>query len=472
MRHSHRDHSGNTAPKSLKDFFAAQTSDPLASAFASKKAVHPFLDMSPVPDDRLLALWQELTRKPRTGKSVAYIHIPFCENHCLFCGFYQNPWRKDGGQAYTDAVINDLKRGHERPYQAQGPIHAVYFGGGTPSALSPRDLYRLLDAVHTYLPLAPDCEITIEGRVHSFTPDKISACFDGGANRISIGIQTFNEKLRRRMGRKADRAHILSFLDQLVSQDRGAIVIDLIYGFPDQTIESWQEDVHTATTIGIDGIDLYSLNLIPGTPLLTVIEKGKTGQPVPVNQLGTYYARGVEVMEKARWETISTTHWRSSTRERNLYNLLVKKGANCLAYGSGAGGFLGEYSYRIERDLKRYMECIRQNEPPVSNILTQSDNHQLFNRLKGEMETGKLNLDWLIDELSHTYDLAYTGTIEPLLQQWRKAGLLEISNGWLELTLAGRFWQVSLTQSLLEWINQNLQTVSKAPPTPTAMNQN
>jgi oxygen-independent coproporphyrinogen-3 oxidase len=263
------------------------------------------------------------------------------------------------------------------------------------------------------------------------------------------------------MGRKADRAQVLDFLDLLVKTDQAAVVIDLIYGFPGQTIDDFEDDVCTAIATGIDGLDLYSLNLIPGTPLLSVIEKGKSAPPAPVNRLGAYYERGAEVLDGARWDRISTTHWRSSTRERNLYNLLVKKGANCLAYGSGAGGFAGGYSYRIDRDLESYMARADKKQIPLAHLMRQSRHHRVLNQIKGQLETGKLNLGWLADELS-ACGLAYEDIVAPLVAQWKRAGLLELRGSWADLTLAGRFWQVALAQGLLEWLGQALSAPASA----------
>lgn len=436
----------------LDQFFARRTDTPLADAFVSKGAVHPFVGMQPVAADDWDGIWQGISATPRQGKSVAYIHIPFCENHCLFCGFYQNAWRSDAGPAYVDSVIREMARGSAHACQAQGPVHAVYFGGGTPSALEPAELRRLLEAVHRYLPLAPDCEITIEGRVHNFTESKISACFDAGANRLSIGVQTFKERLRNRLGRKAGQAQVTRFLESLVAMDRGAIVIDLIYGLPDQSLEDWEQDVRTAIATGIHGIDLYALTLISSTPLVPAIEKGKFPSPAGATQKGAYYRRGAELMQEARWQGISSTHWRRDTRERNFYNLMVKSGANCLAFGSGAGGFLNGYSFRNEGNLETYMQKVDTDGKTFSFLMQQPRNHALFNRIKGEMEQGRLNIAWLAVQLGSQWHSA----VSPLIEQWQSCGLLVVDGDWIDLTLAGRFWQVTMTVNLLEWINVSL----------------
>lgn len=454
LKNKRKQHGGppRSARTRLDQFFANQTETPLADAFTSKGAVHPFVGMQPVPENRWAAVWNEISTAPRLGKSVAYIHIPFCENHCLFCGFYQNAWREDAGPAYVNKVIREMERGTDNACQSQGPVHAVYFGGGTPSALAPEQLRQLLDAVHKYLPLAPDCEITVEGRVHNFTLDKVKACFDGGANRLSIGVQTFKERLRNRLGRKAGRQQITDFLETLVGMDQAAIVIDLIYGFPDQSLAEWEDDVRTAIAAGIHGIDLYSLTLIGSTPLVPAIEKGKFPPPPEASLKGEYYRRGAQLMQEARWQGISSTHWRRDTRERNFYNLMVKSGANCLAFGAGAGGFLNGYSFRNDSNLESYMEQAGAGEKSFGFLMQQPDDHAIYNRIKGEMEQGRLNIYWLSQQL----DSEWENAIAPLIRQWESCGLLTFDGDWIDLTLAGRFWQVTMTVNLLEWIKLNM----------------
>lgn len=116
----------------LEGFFAQTGGDPLAGAFPGKRAVHPFAGMTPVKAAEVPALWAAMHGQKRTQRAVAYLHVPFCENHCLFCGFYQNPWRPRDGAPYVDAVIAQLAAFADTPAAEGPPLQAVYLGGGTP----------------------------------------------------------------------------------------------------------------------------------------------------------------------------------------------------------------------------------------------------------------------------------------------------------------------------------------------------
>lgn len=437
-------------------FFARVTPTPLADAFDVKRVMPPFAGARALEPHERSARWTAIRDARRSGKSLAYVHVPFCENHCLFCGFYQNAWRDSAGGAYVDSGIAHLRRDATRSYQSHGPVHALYFGGGTPSALAAPDLARLVRAARDCLPLAPDCEITFEGRVRSFTPEKVEAALTAGVNRFSIGVQTFDGPLRQSMGRKMPRDDVIRFVADLVATDAAAIVIDLMYGLPGQTPASWEQDVRTAVALGLDGVDLYSLSLVPGSPLRIAIDKGKF-RPATRAELGAYYGLGSRLLADARWEPISTTHWRGSTRERNLYNIEIKRGAQCLAFG--AGGSLAGHAYRIESDLAIYEAAIRDGGDALAHLSPQPAQHALVARIRGDMDRARLDLARLRADLAPLVaaDAPAAATlVDPLLAQWEQAGLLVRDRDWADLTVAGRFWQVTMTQHLVDYVGAHL----------------
>lgn len=454
MRHQHA--TVRPASQPLEAFFAHQGEQPLRDAFPGRRSVHPFVGVSPVPEREWMRGWAEMTAAPRQGTSVAYLHVPFCKRRCLFCGFYQHAWHESLGSTYVDALIEHLRRDRERIYQATGPIQAVYLGGGTPTLLSARELTRTLAAVREHLPLTPDCEITLEGRAQDLRHDKTQAVFDAGVNRLSIGVQSFDEGVRHRLGREMGREALIRRLAELVAMDRGAIIIDLIFGLPGQSLAVWESDLRTAIGIGLDGLDLYALKFIPQTPLGGAVQAGKI-ELAPLDAHGIYYARGAELLTEARWEALSSSHWRDGTRERNLYNLAVKAGANCLAFGAGAGGFLAGYSYRTLADMTEYASCVREGMPPLGSLLRQSPHYRLFDFIKGSLERGRLDRLALAGRLAVATGLDLERIAGPLFAQWEQAGLLTADGRWLDLTLAGRFWQVTLTHHLLEWLEQCIQ---------------
>ena len=188
-------------PLDFTPYFARIGADPLRDAFAARRAVMPFRGGTPVTEDETSAQWDRLLDDEGcegvAAGRAAYLHVPFCVNHCLFCNFYRNAYTADQAARYADMLVAEIEREAARPAIRARAIEAVYLGGGTPSALSAADLSRILTTVRRRLPLAPDCEITIEGRIIHFDPEKIDACLEAGANRISIGVQSFDTTCAR-----------------------------------------------------------------------------------------------------------------------------------------------------------------------------------------------------------------------------------------------------------------------------------
>lgn len=451
--------STDTLPKSdllsgpgvdINDFFADESQDPLTHAFSKPIDTHPGGRSTPLAGDRIDDAFAGFLGHPRKGKTCAYIHVPFCESHCLYCGFYRKRYDDDGqSRRYTDALVSDLRAWAKTPSQAQGPVHAVYIGGGTPTALRADDLRRILLAVHETLPLANDCEITVEGRIRNFGPEKMEACLEGGANRFSIGVQTFDTALRQSMRRMAAREEVIEGLNRLVAYDRAAVVIDLIYGFPGQTMDMWEDDLNTLLALGIDGADLYQLKTLPETPLARAVEKGRLPVPADRPDRARMYARGVAVMAAAMYRHLTVNHWGRTSRERNLYNHMVKGPADCLAFGPGAGGNLGGYFFFTEPDYGKWRTAVMdQGRKPIAMMQALSPHSTLEKTIAAELELCRINPGQIGDR----FGLPLAGILAPLYRQWTRAGLMESKGGWFVLTTAGRFWQVNLVQLTINYL--------------------
>lgn len=419
--------------------------------FPKRWATMPWRDSRPLPAESLEDNWQALLQKALPpNKRLLYLHIPFCATHCTFCGFYQNPLQTDSTARYTDYLLRELSMEASSPLLQGGPIHAIYFGGGTPSALSAQQLHSIISQLRKSLPLAPDCEITVEGRIFNFDDERIDACLEAGANRFSVGVQTFNTRIRQRMGRKASRDEAIHFLTNLASRDRAAVVCDLMFGLPHQTPETWQEDLAIVRRLPLDGVDLYALNLLPTTPLAKSVENNRIELPTLAQQCD-FYCSGAESLAQAGWHQLSNSHWARTTRERNLYNLLIKQGADCLALGSGAGGSLQGHAYMQHRSLDNYYRLIDSGQKPLMMMTQASGEHPWRAKLQSGIEVGRLDLSELITD---PYPLM------PLIAQWHQSHLLKDDSFCLRLTDSGRFWASNIMQALQNIIPSLITTES------------
>lgn len=425
------------------------TDDPLHRAFDRKYAIHAGM-MAPakVSDDPESFFLKEAaapaTEPPATA--VAYAHIPFCSSRCLFCGFYSAATRPEAMRDYARLLEQEIRMSGKMIQGSQRTLSAVYFGGGTPTDLDADDLRRLLSAARESLPLCDECEITVEGRLHGFDDEKLSAALDAGANRFSFGVQCFDTGIRQRLGRKLDRHQIIERLNQIVETAeayKAAVVIDLIYGLPGQTMKNLIEDIDTmAQQTGIHGLDLYQINLIPGTPM--VEQKSKLPPIASLQEQADLFTVGRQRLIDHGFERLSIAHWRRSEREASRYNSAIKYGVECLPLGAGAGGRWGRARCMQQADLATYAERVTAGRKPVSAALAVSPNHAVCSIATGQLDQRFLDIDTL-EACSAT---PLRETLLPALTQWQKAGLIEEGEPW-RLTTAGEFWAVNLQQLII-----------------------
>lgn len=408
-------------------------------AFPERQALMPVWGGVPMPRPQWQNIWKKKLPHATDVDALAYLHIPFCANHCVFCGFYRNAWKDSQSSVYTDKIIEEMAAEAEVRI-GKGKIRAVYFGGGTPTALLTEDLARLICACYQYLPLAEDCEFTIEGRMSHFDLEKAQACLEAGANRISIGVQTFNTAIRRRLGRKHSGDEAFEYLAKLCELD-AVIVADLMFGLPNQTDEVWQNDIARAAELPLSGLDTYAFNLYPMLPINRMIEKGAFPTPPGFDIQADQYAYTVETLLEKGWEQVSNSHFAYPGRgERNRYNTLIKSDISCLAFGSGAGGNFGGFSYQVQGDLESYLATPK-GEKNIAFMSGHSPNKALLSKVQHDIETGRLN------------PLLFDGNkaAQKLIAQWQEMQLFKEpdSDGLIRLNTSGRYWSPTLIRKLM-----------------------
>ena len=445
--------------------YFANESDPLHAAFRAKATVHAGPIGLPMLFGAARSKLEALSAETRTKEAVAYVHVPFCSTRCLYCMFYQNPFDETASHRYAELLEKEFRLWASRPLQSRetgGEISALYFGGGTPSALAPRDIESIVAAARRELPLSGDCEITLEGRVSDMTEDRLEAAARAGVNRLSVGVQTFHGDIRRAMMRVDDREGILRAIERMARFEEFAVVIDLIYGFPMQTEAVWVEDLETARNLPIDGIDCYQLNVFSRSPLAKRIKAGTLPPAATLAEAADRFAASDAVLSAdSRWTRISNTHWRRTTKERNRYNSLAKTACDCLAFGSGAGGRIAGHTFMTERRLKAWEERIEAGEKPVFALMKPTPNWHLMRTIASSVEQGPFSLQRIGDAFGVDVDRL----AKPLLGQWVRAGLLEKSGDVYVPTTAGMFWHVTLAQFLVSSLTKKLsKDASGLPP--------
>lgn len=437
------------SPEQYELLVGMETNDPLRMAFAKKRVLHAGLRGSAMPQSEWQPTWRNLMQQaaPR-GKRVAYVHIPFCLHRCLYCGFFQNVSADDLETAYVDRLVRELQMSRHDRYITSGLVNAVFIGGGTPSTLSPYNSARLLQAIRDCLPLTNDYELTLEARIYDLVPEKMEAWLANGVNRVSIGVQSFDTGVRQTVGRLDDKETILERLQQLSAYDQAAVIIDLMYGLPYQSMKVWLEDLNLLGTAAIDGWDLYQLNIYENSALKKAIETGSLPPAASIDRQAEMFAMAEALLAERLFSRISVCHWAKTNRERNMYNTLTKGGNAVIPFGSGAGGSINGISLSLNKDLTRYMQAVDNGEKPIMGMRQPHLVQGLQNAILGQIRQGYLD----IRGLAALYGSAVM-ELEPLLKIWEARGLLNNGTTAARLTVAGQFWYMNISQTLLECVH-------------------
>lgn len=205
-----------------------------------------------------------------------YIHVPFCLSRCIYCDFYSTTFGEEWKSQYVSALLREMElRRDELPSAC---AQTLYIGGGTPSQLPAGLLQQMFQGIEECFTLADDAEITIEVNPDDVTPEWLDALLDTPVNRISIGIQSFNDDLLRLLHRRHDAKGALDAIELLRSRGYQNISIDLIYGLPGQSLEMWKRDLNEALGLQVPHLSSYSLQFEEGTRLMSMLKAGQVSE--------------------------------------------------------------------------------------------------------------------------------------------------------------------------------------------------
>ncbi|WP_343231266.1 heme anaerobic degradation radical SAM methyltransferase ChuW/HutW [Rhodomicrobium vannielii] len=444
-----------SAPKTIDAFFVPAGRDPLTQAFSGREFSPPWRGSVAIDPAEAGSAVARAFATPRAESAAVYINVPYCQSRCLFCGFFQNVWRPELSDAYVNDVIAEMEEMVATPLVSTAPIESVYLGGGTPSALLSVPLARLIANVRRLLPLDPECEITVEGRAYGFGLEKAVAAFDAGANRVSLGVQTFDTAVRRRLGRKLDGAATLAFLNDLAALDRASIVCDLMYGLPGQSREIWRRDIETVASSRIDGVTLYALNIFRGGPLAKSIADEKLPPAAPVGEQAQMYAEAAEFLVAEGFRQVSQSHFARGNRERNRYNSGIKRGVPCIPFGPGAGGQAHGVRWSNLVSIEERKAAKAEGQAPIAGASRMPPAYAAQAAITAGLEAGSLPID-VVDAIAPGFARAAA----PLLDNWTAAGLGRVDGSAFRATRAGTFWITNLTGGLYAALDAIPHTVT------------
>jgi oxygen-independent coproporphyrinogen III oxidase len=285
----------------------------------------------------------------------AYIHIPFCVHHCCYCDFAIAVGQDHQIESYLDALSAEMHMNLNSPQ----PVQTMFLGGGTPSSLSAAQLERLLKMLVEWLPLEEEAEFSIEANPSTVTREKIELLAMHGVNRISLGAQSFQGD-RLHFLERDHRADDIARAVELSRPRMRSISLDLIFGTPGQTVETWREDLRQALSLKPDHISTYGLTYVKGTPLWKL---RRAGAFVPLDEESErlLYQESMDVLEAAGFEQYEISNF-ARPGHRCRHNEIYWANWAHWGFGMGAAGYVNGRRHLNTRDLQAYMKKVLSGE--------------------------------------------------------------------------------------------------------------
>ena len=282
---------------------------------------------------------------------AVYVHFPFCLSICPYCDFDRQATGFDRVDAYLTAVRAELQQ-----YECQ-PVHSVYFGGGTPSLMSPEQVAGALEAIGGTFHVQPGAEVTLECNPGDADLDKLHGFRAAGVNRLSIGVQSLDDRFLRLLGRRHSSATARQAAEWAGSA-RFAFNLDFMFGLPGQSLDHWQLTLDQAVALGPDHVSCYLLTVDEKVPLGRDVAAGRLLLPEE-DDLAAMYETTRERLAAAGYLQYEISNWARSGRACR-HNLTYWRDEPWVGVGAGAASWFGGRRWKNTPVLERYIRSVEQ----------------------------------------------------------------------------------------------------------------
>lgn len=368
-------------------------------------------------------------RMPGAASLVGlYVHVPFCASRCGYCDFNTYAGLDGLIEGYAGALEWEMGA---RASEARA-VRTVYLGGGTPTHLRQRTLERLLHRVFSIFEVQQSAEVTIEMNPGDADLHRLQRMRKAGVNRISIGAQSFDDRLLALLQRR----HSVRETREAVLAARAAgfdnISLDLMYGIPGQTLEAWERTLEEAIALAPEHVSTYSLTIEPGTPFAALREQGLIEKPSHEEEADMYQA-ACSMLERAGYEHYEVSNFALPGR-RCRHNEAYWRGDEYLGVGAGAHSYLGGVRWWNAKHPREYIALVRSGAPPVAGMERLSEQ----GRMQESLMLGlRLAQGVSADEFRSRHGRDLRKVYGRGIEQAAKAGLVRCADGGVALTRRG-----------------------------------
>lgn len=302
-------------------------------------------------------LLEKLSEKPKDVPRAVYVHTPYCDKICSFCNL--NREQIDGSlDSYTDYIVEEFNKYGKYRYFKDKSVDVIYFGGGTPTVYNSIQLEKILKSVKENLIFSSEYEFTFETTLHNLNDEKIKLMNEYGVNRISIGIQSFSEIGRKFYNRTYNKSEVIKRVMDLKQKFRGEVCVDIIYNYPNQTMEQIKEDAKLIKKLDLGSSSFYSLMIHEGSKLSGDMEENKLQEKESLKRERELHDEFIkELTSEDDYYILELTKIAKKGRDKYKYIKTRSFGGDTFPIGVGAGGSIDNISiFRMKKDMSIYME--------------------------------------------------------------------------------------------------------------------
>ena len=363
----------------------------------------------------------------QTKPTSAYVHIPFCTQICYYCDFSKVFIKNQPVDSYLEHLIEEYNS-----YDIK-KLRTLYIGGGTPTALSACQLAFLLEKLTDKLDLSYLEELTIEANPGDLDQEKIAVLKDSPVNRVSLGVQTFNDRMLKQIGRSHSEKDIYENIANLKKAGFDNISIDLIYALPKQTMEDVKINVVKAIALDIPHMSLYSLILENHTVFMNRMRRGKL--PLPKEDLeAEMFDYIIAELEKAGFEHYEISNF-SKPGFESRHNLMYWDNAEYYGIGAGASGYVDGVRYKNHGPIRHYLQAVEAGNARVQEealTLNEKMEEEMFLGLRKKSGVSKKRFE---EKFGLSFEDQYGAVVAKLTEQ----GLLVPDRDIVRMTKQGLF---------------------------------
>ena len=363
----------------------------------------------------------------QTKPTSAYVHIPFCTQICYYCDFSKVFIKNQPVDSYLEHLIEeydsyDIKK-----------LRTLYIGGGTPTALSAPQLAFLLEKLTDKLDLSYLEELTIEANPGDLDQEKIAVLKESPVNRVSLGVQTFNDRMLKQIGRSHSEKDIYENIANLKKAGFDNISIDLIYALPKQTMEDVKTNVAKAIALDIPHMSLYSLILENHTVFMNRMRRGKL--PLPKEDLeAEMFEYIIAELEKEGFEHYEISNF-SKPGFESRHNLMYWDNAEYYGIGAGASGYVDGVRYKNHGPIRHYLQAVE-----AGNARVQEEVLTLKEKMEEEMFLGLRKKSGVSKKrFEEKFGLSFEGQYGSVVAELTEQGLLVADKDIVRMTKQGLF---------------------------------